>query len=147
MTRTVTPGPGNPSDSAGGRRSGEVGDDGDGGDQSTAQRLVTVLSLALTLVIFAALVWQAVTAPAGQQPRVSVVDTTALSDGNEVVTVAVENPAAVGFESVTVDVGCTDPPVTETVEHVPAGDRRAVHVVCPDWNGSASARVRSWTEL
>lgn len=140
-TDTGSNGDGTEQQQAGGDR-----EDGDGGDTSLTQRLVTAVSVALAVVLFSFLGWQAVTVPSGGPPQVSVENTAAV--GSDVrVTVAVSNPTAAGFERVTVQVSCTDPPKEVVVEHVPAGDRRRAHVLCPAWNRSSGASLSSWSQL
>lgn len=132
-------------DAGDGNQSGSGQGAGDG--PTLVERAVTAVSIVVTLLLFAAVLWQAAVAPTNQAPTATVVETAPAQDGGVRVSIVVANPSVAGFESVSVSVNCTDPPVELVYEHLPAGDRRTKQVRCPSWNRSTTVSVTSWTKL
>lgn len=130
----------------------EGGGDGGGGadadedDVSTVERAMTVVSVAFTLALLGLVVWQSMTAPAEVQPQVGVVSVENGTDGRVEVAVELVNVGSVGLDSATVEVDCTSPPRSVTVEHVPASGRRQATVVCPAGTTDPDVSVASWQE-
>lgn len=139
-----------------------------GGDDppTLAEWIAIAISVAVTLLLFGFLAWQAATVPADGTPTATVTGTQPTAAGSAV-TVEVSNPAAAGFEAVTVGVDCANAPnaaasnVTApnatapnataaarsiTVEHLPARASRQGTIVCPAGADDPSASVRSWIE-
>lgn len=142
-----TDGEGDDTSDGGGDGGGRDGSGGDGGDgQSTVERAITVVSVVFTLAVVGVLVWQALTAPAGAQPRVSVVETGPAPGGGVGVTVELVNRGSVGVDAVTVELDCESPPPELTFQHVPASGRREGTVVCPAGTTAPNASIATWQQ-
>ena len=156
---TVPGGSGGGSGSAGGGGYGDGGGSGvDGGsgdgtgngggsdEVSTAEKVVMVVSVGFTALLFGFALWQALTGPGALAPTVSVVGSQQAADGEVVYTVALGNPGDVGLVSATVEAGCADPPTEVTFENVPADGRRVGTVVCPPGTNDPELSVVSWIQ-
>lgn len=135
--------------------SGENGDDGSGdglvaesgSDQvSTAEKVVMVVSVGFTVLLFGFAIWQAVTGPGALAPTVSVQGSQPAPGDDVQFTVQLRNPGDVGLVSVTVEAGCTDPPAEVVFENVPADGRRTGTVVCPSGTTDPQVSVSTWVQ-
>ncbi|MFB6179244.1 MAG: hypothetical protein ABEI77_05920 [Halorientalis sp.] len=122
------------------------GDDGAGtsSNPSTAQKAVTITSILLTVVLFGYAGWQLLSAPTPAPPEAHVRNTSTLSDGRVAVTVELRNRMDTGFETVTVESSCTDPPTELEFTYVPALATRRGTIVCPANTTAPSVTVASW---
>lgn len=123
-----------------------------GGDApTTAEWFAIAISVAVTLLLFGFLAWQAATVPADGTPTATVTGTQP-TDHGQAVAVEVSNPAATGLESVTVGVDCANgsnaTPIVQSIafEHLPAKASRRGVVVCPTGAEDPSASVHTWIE-
>lgn len=117
----------------------------DGGrGPSTAETVLTAVSVAFTLLLFGYVAWQAVDAPGSTQPRVEVLGTERLADGSLLVRVEFTNTGDVGLVSATVEAECGRPPPDATFEHVPAGGTQRATLVCPPGTGTPDVTVSAW---
>lgn len=111
---------------------------------STAEKVLTVISVALTLLLFGYVAWQATQPTNKTLPEVSVVGTETAANGSLVVHVRLVNPGDEGLISATVEANCTQPPPDVTLDYIPAdGTARGV-VVCPPGPSEPSVSVSSW---
>lgn len=108
-----------------------------------AEKVVMGASVAFTVSLFAFAVWNAIVGASTAAPTVEVTDTETVEDGVRY-TVAVRNTGDVGFVSVTVSAGCTEPPTDVVVEDVPGGGRSVATVVCPPGTTDPDLSVSSW---
>lgn len=125
------------------------GSGGNGGGQqqsSVAEKVLTAISVAFTVALFAYVIWQATFVPNGGVPRATVVGTETLSDGSVRVNVRFANPGDVGLVTATVEANCTRPPPEVQFENVPADGRREGTVVCPAGTTAPNVSVSSWVE-
>lgn len=133
---------------AGDGRYDEANGDGNGGDRSegpsTAEKTLTAISIAFTLLLFGFVAWQAVQPPTGGQPQAEVLGTEEASNGSVLVTVELTNPGSAGLISATVESDCTRPPTETRFSYVPAGDREQAILVCPSGTTRANVSVSSW---
>lgn len=104
------------------------------------------ISVALTLALFAFVVWQAMTTPTGIPPQASVVGTQSMPDGSVEVTVRLDNPSDVGLQMATVEVDCTSPPPEIQFQNVPADDYQVGYVRCPGGTSGPDASISWWIE-
>lgn len=130
---------------ANGRRDGSS-DGGSDEDASWVERFLMATSAAFTVALFAFVVWQAATTPAGGVPTAQLADTDTLPNDDVLVTVTFRNQQDVGLVVATVEVDCDTPPPELTFEHVPADDRRTGHVVCPPGTENPTVTVSTWIE-
>lgn len=117
--------------------------DGRGQGQSTAEKVLTGVSVAFTVLLFAYVAWQAVQQPDGTHPQVEIVGTDELQNGSVLVRVELTNPSDQGLVSATVEASCGRPPPDVTFEHVPAGGRDRGVLVCPPGT-RPSVSVSAW---
>lgn len=103
-------------------------------------------SVVFTVLLFAFVLWQASTTAAVAEPAATVTETEPLPGGDVKVTVSFRNAQDIGLVAATVEVDCDAPPPEITFEHVPAGDRRTGHVVCPSGTENPTASVSTWIE-
>ncbi|WP_225333298.1 hypothetical protein [Halomicrobium urmianum] len=115
---------------------------GGGDEPSAAEWVVTVVSVAVTLLLFGYVAWHAVTTPASADPVATVAGTEATDDGRLAATVSVDNPGSQGLESVTVAVDCANESLT--FAHVPTDAERTGTVVCPAGTDDPEATVERW---
>lgn len=113
-------------------------------DASTAEKVVMVLSVALTIVLFAYAGWQIVTPPQAETPEATVVEETSLEDGSVAVTVQLRNPSDVGLITATVESNCTSPPPQVEFSYVPASSTRTGTLVCPPGATDPSVSLANW---
>lgn len=112
---------------------------------SPAARVVMVVSAAFTAAVFGYLLYEAVTAEAGD-PYAEVVRTEARPDGL-LVEVRLVNPGGAGMRDAEVEVKCGDPPIAVHFTNVPAEATRTALVLCPpDTQGAPEVGVAWWTE-
>lgn len=131
-------------------QSGQGSQQGQGGQgkgeqqPSTAERVLTGISVAFTLLLFGYVAWHAVQAPGGTQPQVEVVGTERLANGSVLVRVEFTNAGDEGLLSVTAQVACSQPPPDVTLENVPAGGVQRATLVCPSGTTNPDAEVTAW---
>lgn len=127
----------------GGKNSGQG--TGEGGP-STAEKVVMAISVAVTVALFAFVIWQAMSTPTGVAPQATVVGTQSMADGSVEVAVRLTNPSGVGLQIATVEVNCTSPPPEIQFQNVPADDYQVGYVVCPNGTTDPGASVSWWIE-
>lgn len=120
------------------------GEPGGGQQPSTAEKAVTAISVAFTLLLFGYAAWQMATPPEAGTPEVTVSNTESLPNGSVAVTVGLRNPSDVGLVTVTVESGCEDPPPDVEFSYVPADSTRTGTLVCPEGTTNPSVSVSSW---
>lgn len=122
--------------------------DGGEGDVETiplAEKVAMAASVLFTLSLFGFALWHSFTGAGTAAPTVGVAGSEETPTGVRY-TVELRNPGDVGFVSVTVRAGCTDPPTEVTFENVPAGGRRRATVVCPPGTSDPAVSVLTWME-
>lgn len=121
---------------------------GQGGQQneesSTAEKVLTGISVVFTVLLFSYVAWQAVQQPVGAHPQAEVVGTEQLSNGSVAVRVQLTNPGNVGLISATVEANCDRPPPDTMFEYVPASGREQGILVCPPGTTRPDVSVSSW---
>jgi hypothetical protein len=134
-----------------GRNSGQNGRDSEQNDQenepqglSTAEKVITAISVAFTVLVFSYVAWHAVKPPDGTHPEVEVVGTEQADDGSVLVHVVFEGFGDRGLASATVEADCEQPPPKLTLEHIPADGRERGTLVCPPGTTDPSVSVSSW---
>lgn len=113
-------------------------------EPSTAEKVVTAISVAFTVLVFSYAVWHAVEPPDGTHPEVEVVGTERADNGSVLVHVLFKGSGDRGLASATVETDCTQPPPELTFEHVPADGRERGTLVCPPGTTDPSVSVSSW---
>ncbi|ELZ19907.1 hypothetical protein C475_21454 [Halosimplex carlsbadense 2-9-1] len=113
---------------------------------STAERVVMVLALAVTVGLFGFAAWQAYAAGSAADPSASVTGELDIDGNGTYYGVTLRNDGDAGLVSATVGVACPSPTRRVTVENVPANARRNATVRCPD-GSSPSAEVVSWVPV
>lgn len=103
-----------------------------------------VVSVAVTVLLFGYVAWQAATVPADGVPEATVTGVETTGDGRVAVEVELTNAGRTGLESVSVGVDCAEEEID--FQHVPANGRRSGVVVCPAGTEEPSAEVNSWIE-
>lgn len=111
---------------------------------STAEKVLTVISVAFAVLLFSYVAWQAVQPPDGTQPQVEVVGTDEAANGSVVVHVELTNPGNAGLISATAEASCGQPPPDVTFEYVPAGGREQGVLVCPLGTTRPDVSVSAW---
>ena len=122
-------------------------DDGQSEQQqgtSTVDKVIMVISVTVTVLLFAYAGWQIVTPPQGDTPQVSVVGTDTLRNGDVAVTVRLRNPKDVGLITATVESNCSSPPAEVQFSYVPASSTRSGTVVCPAGTTDPSVSIANW---
>ena len=124
------------------------GDWGEGDEQdqevSTAEKVLMVISVGVTLLLFGYVAWQATEPPNKSLPEANVVGTETAANGSVIVHVKLTNPGDRGLISATVKANCAQPPPDVTFDYIPAdGTERGV-LVCPAGTSQPSVSVSSW---
>lgn len=114
------------------------------GARSRVEVLVMVASVALTVALFAFVVWNGVAGVDGATPAVTVERAGTTDDGRTLHDVRFSNPGDRGVERATAIVSCGDRPREVTFEHVPPNGHREATVACPAGAGEPGADVVSW---
>lgn len=132
----------------GGRNGSDDGDRESDEEQnqgsSAAEKVLTGISIAFTVLLFSYVALQAVQPPDGTHPQAHVVGTDEASNGSVVVRVELTNAGNAGLISATVETDCERPPPDVTFEYVPAGDRERGTLVCPAGTTRPNVSVSSW---
>lgn len=129
----------------GGQGEGGQQGQGEGGQQpSTAEKVLTGISVVVTLLLFGYVAWHAVQSPSGAQPQVEVVDTERLANESVLVHVEFANAGDQGLLSATAEVTCAQPPPDVTFENVPAGGVKQATLVCPPGTANPDVDVSAW---
>lgn len=129
----------------GGQRSGQdQQQDGGGQSPSTAETVLTAISVVVTVLLFGYVAWHAIQPTDSIQPQVEVVETEQLSNGSVLVRVEFVNQGDQGLLSATVEVTCAQPPPDATFENVPAGGVQRAVLVCPPGTESPDVEVSAW---
>lgn len=130
-------------------------DDGNGGPPpeqsgdegpSTMEKVVMVVSVTFTVLLFAYVVWQAAVTPSGVAPEANVIGTSQMADGDVRVNVEIVNSQDIGLLTATVEVDCTTPAPSVDFQHVPADGRMTGYLTCPPGTSNATASVSAWIE-
>lgn len=108
-------------------------------EPGVAEVALMVASVGLTLVLFSYTAYHALAADDGG-PQAEVVGARATPEGVEV-EVRLTNGGSGGFRSVTVEVGCGEPPLQVVLDNVPAAARRTFTVLCPPGTEAPEASV------
>lgn len=111
---------------------------------STAEKVLTGISVAFTLLLFGYVAWQAVQSPGATQPEAEVVGVERLANGSVAVRVELTNPGGSGLISATVEASCDQPPPDATFEYVPADGREQGILVCPPGTTRPNVSVSAW---
>lgn len=119
--------------------------DGENEDVPLFEKAVMAVSVLFTLSLFGFAVWQSLTGAGAVAPAVGLTGSEASADGIQY-TVELRNEGDIGLVSATVEVGCTDPPITFTFANVPAGGRRVGTVVCPPGTSDPTVSVVAWVQ-
>lgn len=109
-----------------------------------AEKVVMVLSIGITIFLFAYAGWQITTPPQAEIPKATVVETKPLGNDSVAVTVELRNPRDVGLITATVESSCTSPPTQVEFSFVPASSTRTGTIVCPPGTTDPSASLSSW---
>lgn len=120
------------------------GDDGGSDQVSAAETVVMVASAAFTVALFGFALWHAVAGAGAVPPTAEVVGSQAAPDGGVIYDVQLRNEGDVGLVTVTVSVGCTDPPIEVEFENVPAQGHRSGSVRCPPGTSDPPVTVSTW---
>lgn len=131
------------------RGEGDGGSGGDGrserdGETSTAEKAVILLSVAVTLLLFAYAGWQMAFGPTSAAPQVTVEGTERLANDSVAVTVRLRNPGDVGLITATVQSNCSSTPQTVQFSYVPAASTRTGTLVCPPDTTDPSVSMANW---
>ncbi|NEU55294.1 hypothetical protein [Halorussus sp. MSC15.2] len=140
---------------SGGEQSGgkQDGDEQSGGEQggdeqrpapSTAEKVLTGVSVLVTVLVFGYVAWHAVQPPSHVPPEAHVVETETLSNGSVLVRAKLVNRGDTGLISATVEVGCDQPQPSTSLSYVPAGGRSEATFVCPQGTTRPNATVTTW---
>lgn len=116
----------------------------DQGEVSTAEKALTVVSVAFTVLVFGYVAWHAVKPPSEVQPKAEVVGTERAANGSVLVYVRFTSPGDSGLLSATVEADCERPPPEVVFENVPAGGREQGVLVCPPGTTNPNVSVSSW---
>ena len=117
----------------------------DRNEPGPAARALMVASTLVVAALFAYVVYQAVTAPAGGEPQAQVVSNETTAEGDLRVEVAVTNKAERGLRQLVVEVPCEEPAPQATLTNIPAqGQRRAI-LLCPAESSNVTASIVSYT--
>lgn len=114
------------------------------GGPSTAEKVLTGISVAFTVLLFGYVAWQAVQPPGGVGPQAEVTGTEQLSNGSVAVHVELTNPGDTGLVSATVEANCDQPPSDTTLEYLPAGGREQGVLVCPPGTTRPNVSISAW---
>lgn len=110
----------------------------------TAEKVMTTISVVVTVLLFGYVAWHAVQPPTGATPEAQVVGTEALSNGSILVRAELTNPSHKGLISATVEASCGQPPPSTSLSYVPAGGREQAVLVCPPNTTDPSVSVSAW---
>lgn len=134
-------------------RNGDGSDGGSDGDSqseqrqetSTLQTVVILVSVGLTVLLFAYAGWQMVVAPGtAVPPQVAIEETRSMANDSVAVDVRLRNPNSVGLVTATVQSDCSSPPPTVQFSYVPASSTRTGTLVCPPGTTNASVSMANW---
>ena len=118
--------------------------DEQGRGPSTAEKVLTAISIAFTVLVFAFVAWQAVQPPTSGAPRAKTVGVQTGPNGSTLVHVRITNPGNAGLLSATVEANCSQPPPEVAFENVPAGGQEEGVLVCPAGTTDLNVSVSSW---
>lgn len=127
-----------------GSRNGQDGEQNERQGPPTAEKTITAISVAFTLLVFGYVAWHAVEPPDWSPPEVEVVGAERADDGSLLVHVQFRGSGDRGLASATVEADCAQPPPELTFEHVPAGGRERGTLVCPPGTTDPNVSVSSW---
>lgn len=113
-------------------------------EASTAQKVITAISIVFTLLVFGYVAWQTVTPAPGTHPQAEVLSTERLTDGSVAVEVRISNPSNVGLLSATVEVECAESSRSISFSDVPAVGQQTGVVACPSEVTNPEASVANW---
>lgn len=105
-----------------------------------------MLGIALVAGLLLYVSWNAVT-ETGVRPHAEIAYTHDISQEHKIVTVRLRNPQRAGLSSATIEVGCQNPAIQLTFQHVPAEGSQLGKVLCPANTTSTETTVLSWKEL
>lgn len=111
---------------------------------STAEKVLTGISVVFTVLLFGFVAWQAIQPPGGAHPQAEVVGTDEAANGSVLVRVELTNPGNAGLISATVEANCSQPPPDTTFEYVPSGGRERGILVCPPGTTRPNVSVSAW---
>lgn len=111
---------------------------------SPAEKVVMVISIVTTVLLFAYAGWQIVTLPQAGTPEATVVETASIQNGSVAVMVQLRNPSDSGLITATMGANCTSPPAQVMFSYIPASSTRTGTLVCPAGTTDPFVSLANW---